>query len=279
MNLSYSPSQGVVKINARDLLAWTEKRFIEIDEDYEVEQVDLKEVFEWVLVHGYNKQPWNMSWVLSDTGIPIDWFYPGKQGDRWGGTYKSVGQELRALSQVGLDYTVVARFLLTGERGTLHLADSDWAEVPEVIISGTQMSTRTAVAGGNGGFFGWYSDQMWVEESEEPWGLLETFINRPEIDEDTTQLPNPISQEAYARHQALRKPLAFIRGGRLASGAPFSFNDMVPGVNMKIGLLETIRDIETDYRLSSVSVTVDNDSEKLDLTMILPGVEDLLTDV
>lgn len=286
MNIKYVPSRDQIKIHARDLLAWTEKRFIEIEEDYDVEEVDIKEVFGWVLYHGYTKDPWNMVWYLEDTGLPISRFYPGKYGDRWGGLYPKVADELRTLSQSGIDYTVINRTMYAGDlevrppsKSTLHLSDKSWVEVPEITISGTQMSTRTAVAGGNGGYYGWYSDQMWIEETADlPWGLLETFTNRADVDADTTELPNVITQEAHARHEFLRQPLAYIEGGQLATVSSFDFNDMIPGVRMKVGLLEAIRDIETDYRLANVDISVNNDTEKIDMQLTLPGVATLLTD-
>lgn len=284
MSIKYLPSDSKVEIYARDLLAWTEKRVVElVGEDYDVEEVDIREVFEWLLNHSYAKDPWNMSWDLKDTGIPVTRFYPGyyPPGDRWGGTYPVVADEMRSLSQAGIDYTVVNRQMYAGDLevqppndSNIITMDHNWVKLPEILVSGTNMSTRTIVAGGQGGYYGWYDDQIWITESDEDWGLLETFTVRSDIDDAyTTEHPNPITQEAYARHALLSTPLVYVTGGQLAGDSPFAFNDLIPGVRTTVGLVEVLREIETDYRIYNVEVSVNKESEEISLSLSLPGVE------
>lgn len=286
MNITYSPSSDKIKINARDLMAWAEKRRIEIEEDYEVFDTDVKDIFEWVLSHGYDKDPWGMSWIISETGIPMDKFYPGRYEDRWGGTYPRVADELRTLANIGIDFTVVNRTLYGGDievkpptTEVIYLTDSSWAVVPDVLISGTAMSTRTIVAGGLGGFYGWYADQLWVvEESDSDYGLLETFTNDSDTDAYTDELPNPITQFAEGKHAALKQPLAFIEGGQLSRNASVDFNDIIPGVRAKVGIVENVRDIEVDYRIGSLTVQVNAESEVVDIGLIIPGLNEVIGD-
>lgn len=287
MTLSYQPAQSQITLYARDLMAWSEKRLIElVNTDYEVEDVDVKEVFDWVLSHGYDKDPWDMEWNLGNTGVPISRFYPAyPDTDRWGGGYANVGQELRSLVQVGIDYTVINRMLYGGDlvlapptSTVLKISDRNWAQLPDIEVNGTAMSTRTVVAGGSGGYFGYYDDQLWIEETTgQSWGLLETFVQRSDLsDEDTTEVPNAIAQEAYARNQLLNQPVAYIKGGQLAADAPFTFNTLIPGVPISVGLLESLRDLETEYRINSVSVNVAPEAETINLELMSPGVEGLL---
>jgi hypothetical protein len=288
LTIDYKQASARIDVYARDLMAWTDKRLIELaDTDYEVEGVDVKEVFDWVLRHGYDKDPWGMTWNLTNTGIPIDKYYPAYLSpDRWGGSYANVGAELRSLAQIGIDYTVVNRVMYGGDlvvtppvAETLKISDRNWAQLPDVSVNGTVMSTKTVVAGGSGGYFGYYDEQLWIESTPNaPWGLLETFTQRSDLsDVDTTETPNAIAQEAYARHQLLSQPLAYIKGGQLAADAPFTFNTLIPGVPISVGIVETLRDLLTEYRLYNVTVNVTPDSETVDIELVSPGVSDLLT--
>lgn len=286
--IDYDPSESRIEIYARDLSSWAEKRHIELfGEDYDVEDVDVRDVFNWVLSHGYDKDPWGMSWSLADTGVPISRYYPAAiTGDRWGGSYKNVATELRALSQVGVDFTVVNRHMYGGDltvtpptTRVLKIADKNWAKLPKISVVGTTMSNRTGVAGGSGGYFGWADDQIWIEESPADiaqYGLLESFTERTDLDDsDTTALPNAITQEAYARHQLLKHPVATISGGQLANDAPFSFDDLIPGGRISVGFMNSLRDVTPDYRLYGVDVSVSEENETIDLRLSALGVEEL----
>jgi hypothetical protein len=285
MSMVYKPSISRLQIYARDLLAWTEKRLVEpIGEDYDVEEVDIGQVFGWVLNHGYTKDPWGMTWSIAATGVPISMFYPAvPEGDRWGGSYPVVGAELRKLSQAGIDYTMVNRQLYAGDLTvtppnptTLKITDQNWTRSPDIQVNGTQMSTRTGVAGGAGGYWGWYDDQIWFEESEEPWGLLETFTPRNDVDEaDTTILPNAITQEAAARHALLKNPIAYITGGQLSGGAPFDFNGLIPGLPIEVGFAAPMRNLQIDYRMYSVTVDVSSEKEEINMSVSAPGLEEV----
>lgn len=287
VQIKYSPSTSKVALYARDLWAWTDKRFIEIkDKDYDVEDVDSVEVFKWILSHAYDKQPWGMTWHLSPTGIPITRFYPAYIApDRWGGLYLNCGQELRNITTYGIDFTVVNRTLYGGSLVVkpprniiLKIADQNWVLAPDITVNGAQMSTRTAVAGGAGGYYGFYDEQMVIVETpDSPFGLLETFTTKFELDdEDTTEEPNAITQEALGRHLLLSRPIALISGGQLAGNSPFDFNDLIPGMPISIGLLNSIRKLDNEYRLVGLSVSVSQTSETIDLSLTLPGISDVV---
>lgn len=287
MTIEYDPAESRVTLHGRDLLAWAEKRTVEIaGEDYDVEEVDIAEVFAWVLGVGYNKDPWNMTWTLGPTGIPINKFYPGyypADGDRWGGSYPIVASELRALAQAGIDYSVINRHLYGGDLvvtppvdTTLKLADQNWAKMPKITVNGATMSSRTIVAGGSGGYWGWYDDQLWIESSDEDYGLLETFVNRTEVsDADTTETPNPITQEAAARHAILKQPIARISGGQLSGQNAYDFNLLIPGLPVEVGFLRPLRKLEINYRMTALTVEVTKDAEAINMSLSSPGIEEI----
>lgn len=275
---------------ANDLFAWTDRRWVELPgNDYEVEEVEMASVFDWLLSHGYYKDPWNMQWTLSQTGIPLDKFYPGFEApDRWGGLYPTVGDELRQLTRSGCDFTVYRRVLIGGGIQVNppveipRLIDTHWAKLPTIKVVGSSMATEVGVAGGNSGTFGYYDDQMWIEATDDEYraryGLLQRFYAEPELDEeDTTFLPNAITQTAYGLREIKKQPYTYIQGGELAQGAPIEFEELIPGAVISVGLLQTCRTIDTDYRLTQVSVTYDADRESVAVEMTPKGVEALRT--
>jgi hypothetical protein len=249
---------------AKDLSAWFDHRWVELQgSDQEWEEADVTEVYAWLVNHAYGKDPWNMEWYLSPMGIPMDRTYIGSSsGERWAGSFPSVGDELRDLSQYGLDFTTVRRTMIGGnledanEQPTARLIDKAWSTLPQIQITGGGMSTEIAVAGGNAGYTGWYDDQIWIERMSDPtYGLLQTFYPAPELDdEDTTKLPNAITQKAYNLHALKAHPYVYVKGGSLSQEAPVTFDQLIPGRVFRVELLQTCRTIEADYRLYGVSV-------------------------
>lgn len=276
--------------NAKDLFVWTDYRWIEPhDEDYEVEETELSVVWDWILTHGYNKDPWNMQWFLEKTGIPIDKLYSAYfDPDRWGGEYPMVGDELRSLSKAGLDFTVIRRTLIGGDLETKPpiqlplLYDNHWAVLPKIVISGGTMATEVGVAGGNGGYGGYDDDQMWIERPQDEFrarfGLLQKFIVEAKLEEEiTTDLPNAITQEAYSTRELKKQPYVYVQGGELASSAPVDFDSLIPGATASLAFTQTCRTIESRYRLLKVNVSFSGDKESVSLELTPEGAVALRT--
>jgi hypothetical protein len=68
------------------------------------------------------------------------------------------------------------------------LLATHWMNLPSIKVSGVSMSTRTIVAGGDGGWDGYYDEQIWIEPpisgpispatltgNQLTYGLIETF--------------------------------------------------------------------------------------------------------
>lgn len=273
---------------ARDLSAWLDHRWVEVlDVDKEFEEVNISEVYTWLIEHAYYREPWNMSWVVPTTQIPIDRTYTARDtSERWAGTFQSVGDELRDLSQSGIDTTVVRRTLIAGDlqaetQITQLLTDEHWAVLPTINIVGTSMATEVGVGGGNGGYSGWYDDQIWIERAASDsngarYGLLQSFYNAPELDEeDTTELPNAITQQAYNLREAKKEPFVYIQGGALSPKAPVQVDSLIPGNVYRVALSETCRTVESDYRLFAVSVSLNDRGETVSLEMTPLGADAL----
>ena len=282
----------VASFSAKDLFAWTDFRWIELyNMDFELnDDTELTEVWDWILTHAYNQEPWNMDWQLGRTGIPLsEKTYPGYfDPDRWGGSYPNAGDELRTLVKSGVDFTVIRRTLIGGDieinpPGQLPvLLDKHWAKLPKITISGGTMATEVGVAGGNGGYGGWDDDQMWIERPYDKfrirYGLLQKFFIEASLDdEDTTQLPNAITQEAFNLRELKKQPFVYVTGGQLASDAPVDFDTLIPGAVVKLALTQTCRVIQSNYRLTNVNVTYDGTNEGVALQLTPEGATALRT--
>jgi hypothetical protein len=279
---------GTVRFDARDLSVWFDKRFIEIPaDDVEFEEVDITELYDWLISHAYSKEPWNMTWYFNTKlGIPLSRTYVGFTGtDRWGGNYQNIGQELRELTNSGIDHTVVRRVMLAGDlRDSTNVSgritDKHWVTLPKIVIVGTSMATEVGVAGGGGGFYGWNDDQIWIErpydQEREQFGLLQSFEAAASLDEeDTRNLPNPITQRAYNSRQVKKRPFEYIRGGDLASDAPVTFDQLIPGRYFRVDMTQSCRTIESNYLLTGLTVSFSADKEQVSLELVPPGAEEL----
>ena len=286
-------TSSFVTFNARDLSTWFDRRWVEITpDDVEFEDADITVVFDWLITHAYDKDPWEMTWSFPEKlGIPITRTYIAyASSERWGGNYPMVGTELRNLSNSGIDYTVVRRTMIAGDlRDSLNkisgvITDKHWKVLPNITIVGTSMATEVAVAGGNGGYYGWEDDQIWIEKpvdaSRTTFGLLQRFESAPSLDEDdTVNLPNPITQLAYNLREVRKNPFEYISGGELSSDAAVTFDTLIPGAYFRVSLAQTCRKIQSNYLLTGVQVTYDVSGEHVSLELVPPGSENVRGDI
>jgi len=277
-----------VRFDAKDLSTWFDRRWVEIfGDDVEFEEVDITEVFDWLIAHAYFKDPWNMAWYFNTKlGIPMDRVYIAySKPDRWGGVYPMVGAELRDLTKSGIDYTVVRRNMLAGDlRDSTAISgrilDKHWAKLPNIPIVGTTMATEVAVGGGNSGYYGFYDEQMWIErpydQEREQFGLLQYFEAAPDLDEaETTATPNAVTQRAYNIRELRKAPYEYIKGGDLSAEAPFTFDQLIPGNYFRVDLNQSCRQVESTYLLTGLTVTYTAEGETISPELVPTGSEDL----
>lgn len=294
VGLVMDPNTNIVKIMARDLMAWFDKRVFRQSADYEVEDIPLSDVFEDLVQHGYSRDPWSMTLRLSAVPVPTSKFYPGYDTEVWGGRYPVIGDELRTLVDAGMDYTMINRDLYAGvveQSFSEHyvavngvpptrtvLIDQTWAELPKIEVVGTYMSNYTIVGGGFTGYYGWDVDQMWIEDAGISGagtdGLLETVhINSSTEDVFTDEHPNAITAEAYGRNRFNRNPHVKLSSGQLSPDAPFGFDLLIPGLIVYLGISSGCVGLDTQYRIHSVSTELSADSESVSVELGPVGAE------
>jgi hypothetical protein len=274
---------------ARDLSTWFDRRWVEVyDTDVDFDEADITEVLDWLIGHGYYKDPWEMEWIISGRlNIPVTRTYTAftPPVERWGGNYPKIADEIRDLLNARVDYTVIRRVMLAGDlsnNGTpvARFTDKSWIKPPKTIILGLGMATEVGVGGGNGGYYGWSDDQMWIERPNDDerarYGLLQRFVPSPEFDDvDTYTLPNPVTQRAAELRELLKQPYVYVSGGQLSPTAPITFDQLIPGRHYRIDLNQTCRQITTDYVLTSFDVDFAEGEEHISVELVPPGLEGL----
>lgn len=272
---------------AKDLSAWFDHRWIEVtDNDVEFEDADITELFNWLLAHGYWKDPFNLEWTVGEKlNVPINRTYISfSDPERWGGVYQNIATELRDLVGAKIDYTTVRRILVAGDlqrssrTHPIQLLDQDWEQLPKVKIVGSGMATEQAVAGGNGGYYGYADDQMWIERPQdayrEQFGLLQALDSYAEMDDvDTYDMPNAIAQKAFELREIRKKPFIYLNGGVMSRHAPILVEQLVPGYHFLIALNQTCRNVRANYLLTRLDVTFDGEAEGIALELVPPGAD------
>lgn len=277
-----------MEIRARDLMAWFDKRVYEDSADYDVEDIDLSQIFTDLFDHGYTKEPFFFTNNITQVAIPTSRFYPGYDTDTWGGRYPIIGDELRSLVEAGIDYTVVNRNLFAGDietsfdtwYGLPHtvpiLIDQHWAELPQIEVVGTYMSNYTIVGGGYTGYYGWSEDAMWIVDTStgSPDGLLETVHIRNDMEDVfTDEHPNAITAEAFARNEFNKNPYLILSGGQLAADAPFDFDVLIPGLQVGLSISSSCLTLDPFYRIHRISVELTANSESVNIELAPVGSE------
>jgi len=284
-------SAMTARFDAKDLSTWFDRRWVELlDSDKEFEDVDIVERFTWLLSHGYSKDPFGLDFVLTDKtlGLPMTRMYVSySDPDRWGGNYQMVGDEIKELAKAGIDYTVIRRVLLAGGLQTskqpiARLMDQHWSVSPKITIVGTGMANEQALAGGQGGYYGWDDSQMWIERGDDTdtsrseYGLLQSFETTPTLDDvDTTATPNPIAQKAYALRELKKRPFEYLKGGELSPSAPVEIDALIPGRYLRVDLNKPCRTVNSSYLLVGLSASCSSSGESISVELVPPGAEDL----
>ena len=303
-DMEFNHSEETVTITAKDLLVWADVRTVELaNTPYDVASTDISDAYVWLLEHAYCKDPWCMSFSMEPTGIPVtDRYYPAfdkAAGERWGGGYVYCGEEMRTLAEAGVDYTVVNRHLWGGNVQVVNpvgsgvlLLDQHFKTPPTVKVAGSKVGTRFISAGGQGGYDGFYDDQVAIypavsgpilptalTTNQQTYGLIERFSTTDIYDGvDTTVAKNPIAQDAKSRWDLLHQPYTYVSEGALSPDAPVIFNeDLIPGGLYKILLADGCRKTSDTYtRVKEISVSYSGDEETVNISLTPVGTIEVI---
>jgi hypothetical protein len=239
-----------LSINARDLTAWWDHRLIHEDHDYTDDPTDLAYILQ----------------AISDDAMAPDnspglFVTPSPCGIL--GTpqilavqYQIAGQQIRTLSNSGVDWTCIARDVLCGGAVvptapiTPTFTDEHFINIPTVTPDGSVQANSWIVTGSGNGVAGATivgAAGPDVDAALED-GLLESVAS------DTTIQDNTTAQSAAQSRLLLTQAPVTVTGGILAATAPFPMSVLVPGATCYLNLTKTTIPVQGQFRLGGIQV-------------------------
>lgn len=250
---------------ARDLSAWLDHRRLHVDHAYAL-TVDLALIFQEFIEDAMAPD--------NSPGLVVQAIECQIRGNHsvLAAEHKMAGIEIRSLSAMGIDWTVIDRTVLAGgvvvptsPLNTLY--DEHFVVVPDVTFDGLSQENYSGVRGIGSGSAG---DSTYGEaitgSSQAEYGLLET------VSSDGIAADNVVCEAlATTRQSSLADPVPIIEGGVLSRTAPLNIAQLVPGAEVPLRLQSTCFPVSDDFRLAFVKVTADASPPKEEIQVgIIP---------
>jgi len=249
-NPNQLPNQ--LRAAARDLTAWWDHRLIHQDHDYTGNPTDLATILQ----------------TLSDDAMAPD-NTPGLfvtatlcgvlgQPQILAAQYQMAGQQIRTLTNSGVDWTCVNRDVLCGGSVvptgaiTPTFTDEHFVTVPTVTVDGSVQANRVIVTGAGTGVAGSTvvgaagPDTALAMED----GLLEQVVQDTSIQDNTT------AASAASSRLMLTKAAVTVTNAQLDPSAPFPISVLVPGATCYLDLAKTVIPVSGQFRLGGLQVTM-----------------------
>lgn len=260
-NLLYG--RDTVKIIARDISAWLDKRKTRLS--YTFEGISAVEIARTLIVDAM--APSDPAGLV-DAMIIVTPATP----HLYDVTVEAniyVGDALRELAKSILDFTVVGRSIIISEQlrygPFARLTDEDFLADIEVEERGLEAGTDWTVVGATADVIGEAGG------TDSYFGLLEGIIQ----DQDVTD-PDYVLTEAQRALGVSNPPPVYINmpdDARLSPTAPVCLEQLVPGTLMDIDLRNVCRPISSRNRLTAVKVQLTGDDEQVGVTVSPAGPE------
>lgn len=252
---------GVTKasIKAWDVTGWLNRRVVRTNLTFK--QVDIVDIAVALIEQGMAPDdPCGIVDLMHVTrgGVLIDKTYEA------GRTY--VGDALRDLAKIGLDFTVVGATIVLAPNLTFGpfatLQDDDFLDEVQVEERGEEAATK------------WYVNGESISGSaggEDPYcGLIEQIASDADNVEDNAAANSEAANRLIASNPA---PMYVVipDGARLSPNAPVCFDQLVPGTLVDINLQQLCRPVVMRNRLTAVKVSVNSEGESVQITLSPPG--------
>lgn len=286
---------GVCQITATDLTAWWDKRLLRSeDHDYD-EESDVSDIVIAMHADAMSRDPSPNFTVTKATGsIPFGTTLFVDPAE-----LKSAGDSIRELARASVDYTAIRRDVLlrtmeldtaTQARKIATLVDEHWVGEPEIIVSGDDQGTRWIVQGAGGGAAGAEIYGTAIEDAtgavvtvdvdEGPldasdpyeltiaqalaspqvaeYGLVEKVVSESSVQEGVDA-----ARAAKSKLELAGDPPTYIQGGQLATNAPVTPSDLIPGAHVRVLLRDVCERVNSEYRLQTVTFELSRDGEAI----------------
>lgn len=253
-------STATGKIRALDVSIWLDKRVIR--QGFSFKGVDIVEIARQLIVHGMEPDdPCDLVGQMDVTlgGVKIDKTIEANRS--------YVGEVLRDLAKIGLDYTVIgstivlAPNLAYGPFGTLR--DEDFLVDVEIEERGEETATKWYVNGG--------SVHGTAGGTDPAYGLIEQIADGDDNIEDTTAA----NAAAAGRLTATNPTPQYVNipdGARISPDSHVCIEQLVPGALFDVSLKNLCREVFLHNRLTALKVTVSGGDESVGVTLAPLGI-------
>lgn len=277
-----------IQINARDHLAWLDRRVIHRDLPFGGRAPhELVDIARAIILDGFGDRD-NIG--ITAANLPV---YPpsGRKGHRTTRAEEArSGDELREVARGGIDFTCVARTIIVkGVRrdpavGAIELRNADFQSGVEIRIVGAEAASMGYAVGkvpedpdkrppiGKAYAPG-------VPKPPDPnagihpyFGLIESLTNASES--DSADFLNWMAQELVDENMPPPRTLSIPAGATLSPEAGVSVHDLIPSRHFKVSIRSTCSSLSQYMRLSHVEAAWEpNAPERIGVTFIPGNVE------
>lgn len=166
-----------------------------------------------------------------------------------------VADDLKELADTYVDWTVYSRTLIVGGSDLqpdsyLLLTDEMWSTPPQVRLRGNEQATVVIVKGADG----LVAVATAPAEYLAYYGRLERVFELSDIKDQAS-----LNAAAQARLEALKDPVYIETptNATLLPTCPISFENLIPGIRVRVQARATARTVVADFRLSKVTAGFD----------------------
>lgn len=255
-------SQG--KIRARDRSVWWDHRWVS---DLAFVQRELADIFVAYFASAMNQDP-IAGFTLTATATGILGTRSVAASD-----HKPAGPEMREVSQVGIDWTVVGLTCVAGGKtiptGRLPvISDDHLREPPDIDCDGLAQMNVSGLTGQQpqdsvtGQFV--VGDRVYGQASDAARTARDGLLQSNVQDDKAGDVPSCIAGAASTLALFGDAPI-LVSSLALASNAPVTMDTLVPGAILDVELRANATDIAALYRIAKVNVVVDTDGERVDI--------------
>lgn len=253
-------SFDTVTINARDVTVWMTKRVAEVDIDNEGSPLDIVDIAQNVL---------NVAFAEDDPGVlPYVASSPsGLVTERKFLAYTDTAyNQLEALADTGLNYTVVGRTVVLGGE---NLPLSQIATLRDEHILSDVTLTKSGLLQGNRYFVHFDEDgnlPAIADVDKQCYGLLE--VVRPNNDSlPTLENAQQVADVYVSRVGTAPRLLDMGGNARLSPETPWTIQDMIPGARVSVSLTRLCIDVFRSFRLTGVFVKQGISGEEISIQL------------
>lgn len=248
-------------VSAAGITAWWDHRLIHENHDYSTE-TDLATIFQQISDDAMAPDP--------SPGLEVSTTPSGVLGtmEILATQHLLAGTKLRELSKIGVDWTEVGRTVVAGgavvpSAGVLGpFLDEHFISPPNPRLDGSSQANAWLVKGSGGGAAG---DEVYAYDADPGAALIDGLL---ESVASVSTIENFDSALAAARSRlALTSNVIAVENCVLSPDAPFTIDQLVPGVACRLALEETCIPVFGLYRLQKVAGNVSApDGERITLT-------------